>query len=463
LNGKKSFFLLLAALLVSAVIPTNVAVASPTAKIYVDPPVKGAAPGEFFTVDIKISDVTGLYSYDLILTWEPAILDVTSVTEGTFLSRDPRAYQTFSQARINNTMGWIYFTCTVKGDILAAAASSSGKLATVKFQVKAIGGTVLDLRESFDIGWPPLSRPTKLRDYYLESIPYTLEDGYFVYPTPKLFVDPPDILDPTLLVGTSFSINISVIDAEGLHGWSLHLRWDPALLNITNAVEGPFLNSSGATVFLPPEIDQEAGNVYLNCTLEGANGVAGNGTLATITFLVKMLGSTNLELYTTKLLDVNLAQMPHVIEGSYFNNKLHNVAIVSVEVSQSEVEAGDSMSVTVVAKNKGSVTEGFDVKVWANYTLVGTQAVSDLAPDVTQTLAFSWNTKDVAEGLYQIKAEATTVSEEVDITDNEYTDGTVKVTSSGQQFSSTFIIAIIIAVAAIGIAIFFYVRRKKSS
>jgi hypothetical protein len=151
--------------------------ANPEAKVYVDPPKCGGGLGEYFTVDIDIANVTGLYSYDLVLTWEPAILNVTSVTEGTFLSRYPKVYVTFSVSEINYTVGWLYFFCMILGDIPEAPASGNGTLATVEFQVKAIGETTLDLRETFDIGWMEIR--TKLRNYDLDPIPYTLEDGYF--------------------------------------------------------------------------------------------------------------------------------------------------------------------------------------------------------------------------------------------------------------------------------------------
>jgi hypothetical protein len=440
---------------------THVTVASPTAKIYVNPAVSGEAPGASVTVNIDVADVKGLYSYDVVFTWDPTILNVTSVTEGTILSRYPKTYNTFFTKRVNNTAGWVYLTCTILGNIPTAAASGSGTLTTIKFQVQTEGGTPIDLHENYSTVVAGVAQ-TKLRDIDKAAIPYTLEDGYFIYPLPKLSVEPSNIMDPDLLVDTSFDINISIIDIEGLHGWSLYLWWNSTLLNVTNVDEGPFLKAGGTTVFLPPEIDQTAGSIYLNCTLADTNAVSGNGTLATIAFQIKMLGSTSLNLNTTKLVDINLAQIPHVAEGGFFNNIIYNVAIESVEVSPNEVKAGDSVDVTIVAKNKGTMTETFDVRVWANSTLLGTLPVTDLLPDDTQTLTFNWNTKDVAEGLYQIKAEAVGVSEDVDSQDNEYTNGTVRVTSPGQQLPLTLIIAILAAVVVIGVAIFLYSRRARS-
>jgi len=435
--------------------------ASPETKIYVSPSVSGVAPGESFSADINIANVTGLWYYQLFLVWNPTILDVVNTTEGTFLSRSPRAYKTWFQPRINNTEGWAALICTIYGEAPTAAASGSGTLVTVNFRAKIEGESVLNLVENLNIGGEPFD--AFIKDYAGDPIPFSLVDGHFVYPLRKIFVDPPNIVDPNLVPETLLIINISIVNIRDLYGWSLYLKWNPVLLNVTDAAEGPFLKAGGTTVFRSPEINQEAGYLYVNCTLTDQGGVSGNGTLVTITFMIETLGSTTLDIYNTTLIDSNLATMPHVAERGYFNNLIHNVAITSVEASSAEVKAGESVSVTVVAKNKGAVPETFDVKAWANYTLIGMETLSNLAPGANETLTFNWDTKDVAEGLYTIKAEATIVPEEIDTTDNEYVDGTIKVTQLGQTWPITLIAVALAVVVFIGIVVFFYTRRRRSS
>ena len=138
---------------------------NPETKLYVDPLVSTTNPGETFTVDIKIAGVKPLWAYEFYLKWEPALLDVTSVTEGPFLNADD-AYSTFFVKKEDfPSMGHVYVVCTLMGEPRTAAASGNGTLATVEFLVKKGGSTSLHLYG------------TMLEDYDLWEIPHTTEDG----------------------------------------------------------------------------------------------------------------------------------------------------------------------------------------------------------------------------------------------------------------------------------------------
>ena len=116
----------------------------------------------------------------------------------------------------------------------------------------------------------------------------------------------------------------------------------------------------------------------------------------------------------------------------------HDVAIINVAVSATKAYVGETVNITVTAENQGTYTETFNVTArYENTTLailgtVGTQEVTDLAPAENIILTFSWNTTDVQPCVnYTIKAEASTVPNESDTTDNLYIDGTVKVKIPG--------------------------------
>ena len=106
---------------------------------------------------------------------------------------------------------------------------------------------------------------------------------------------------------------------------------------------------------------------------------------------------------------------------------LHDVAVIDVAPSLTEVYVGEAVTITVVAKNEGTATETFNIIVYYNGNIIGTKNVIGLAPGGSKTLTFSWDTSGVPVGEYVIKAVASMVPGETDIDDNTYIDGTVTV------------------------------------
>ncbi|MEM1540757.1 MAG: CARDB domain-containing protein [Candidatus Bathyarchaeia archaeon] len=108
----------------------------------------------------------------------------------------------------------------------------------------------------------------------------------------------------------------------------------------------------------------------------------------------------------------------------------HDVAVVSVEPYKKVVCTGYSTNINVTVVNQGSVPETFDVKLYANTTMIGTKTIS-LENGTSTTLTFTWNTTGYAKGNYTIKAEAGPVQGETEIGDNTLVDGWVFVTIVG--------------------------------
>jgi len=432
------------------------------AKIYVEPYANTAEPGEQFTVDVKIEGVAELWAWSFYLNWTTSLLNVTSVTEGSFLNQEG-AQTTYLVKKIYNNKGYLALWDTLQTP--ATSVSGSGTLATITFLVKAEGGSALDVCNTDLI--------KKGLWGNMESMPHTSEDGYFAYPMPTLYVDPPSIIGALLTPGSSFQINVSVANIEDLKAWSIYLKWTPALLNVTNISEGPFLSQGGlySTNFTTVTY-QELGYIYINSTLNGVpiNTASGNGTLATITFLVEGGGFSLLDLYNTVLLDSLMVRIPSGEEDGYFANAVRDIAVINVEASSNTVKAGDSVSITVGVKNDGTEPETFNVTVSTpsppspSYAFHQTKNETSLAPGASDTLTFVWDTKGVTEGEYTIMAEASVLPEEIDIADNTFTmSGKIRVTAGGQEFPLTLIILGVAGVAIVGIGVFAYFRRKSHS
>jgi hypothetical protein len=452
--------------------------------IYVDPSVSAKEVTEVdqeFTVTIGIAHVEFLYSWRFDLEWNSSLLEipddpgtsgiVEGVNEGSFLSKEGEFQTTFVPRLFD---GRVSATCALKGVDVKDAPSGSGALATITFKVKTEGECPLHF------SFTRLTRPTSDIDPTLIIIPHSAEDGYFKYPLPVLYIEPSSIMDAGLGSGSNFTINIKISKIADLYAWNLMLYWNPAILEVKNVTEGPFLKSEGTTVFSPPEIDQTGGNLNANCSLVGlVSGVGGAGIIANITFQVKTKGQTRISLTLSRpplpdldksvLVDTKENPIRHATANGVFSNLLRNIAVTKIEISSPAVKVGDSITVNVTVKNEGFRNESsIDISVTTpsppspSYVIIGTTTIPNLEPDQETTLPFTWNTEDLDKGEYAIRAEASIVPEETDIEDNILElEGTVEVTADAvSEIPTTLIIGAIIAIAVVAIAIFLYIRRR---
>jgi len=105
---------------------------------------------------------------------------------------------------------------------------------------------------------------------------------------------------------------------------------------------------------------------------------------------------------------------------------VHDVAVVSVVPSATEVYIGQIVNITVIVQNEGDAAETFIVT--CKYELegvehtIGTQTVTNLAPNTTTTLTFTWTTTDIT--IHTIKAELPPLPGETDTADNTLTSPT---------------------------------------
>lgn len=107
---------------------------------------------------------------------------------------------------------------------------------------------------------------------------------------------------------------------------------------------------------------------------------------------------------------------------------VHDIAVTDVAPSIYKCYPGDDIDIAVVVENKGTSTEAFNVSLYYdNHVITRTQTSQILENKTSRTLQFEWNTTGVPLGNYTIKAEVSSVPDEVDVTNNEKTDGIVTV------------------------------------
>jgi hypothetical protein len=226
-------------------------------------------------------------------------------------------------------------------------------------------------------------------------------------PTATVCVDPQTTVGT---VGQNFVVNINISGVADLYGWEFSLGWNGTILEAVTVSEGSFLKSGGST-FFTNKINNTLGYMIVDCTLLGnVPGVSGSGTLATIKFYVETLGECPLDLYDTILVNSTEQSIEHTVVDGYYYTSVHDVAIIGLTASSTEVN--------VTVENQGTHTETFNVSAY--YTrlsdpLIGTQTVT-LTKGAVAMLTFTWTPP--YPGQYEIQAEASMVLGETDVADN---------------------------------------------
>jgi hypothetical protein len=241
-------------------------------------------------------------------------------------------------------------------------------------------------------------------------------------PTPTLFVDPSNIVYNSLVKGTRFSISITVVNVTDLKGYELKLSFNSAMLSVLGVTFLPLDNLPDGNCKVA------SGTAWINVTYDSSITTNQPLTLVNMTLQIKDYGTSPLHLYDTTFVNSGGSLIPLQTADGLVSVLLHDVAIVEVDSSTNETYVGDSVNVTVVAKNCGNVAENFTVSVYHNDTLFGSFDLVNLGPSQNATITFEWNTSDVIAGYaYPIKAQASLVPYEANTTNNVLVDGEVKV------------------------------------
>ena len=208
-----------------------------------------------------------------------------------------------------------------------------------------------------------------------------------------------DFVTPT----PTFTVNVNVADATNLFGSEFKLWYKTSILTAISATHP----SSG---FFQPVINiwqnlvnDTAGFVWFSVSQGSVGdppvkepGVSGSGILAKITFKVDALGATCLYLVDSMLTDYDGLLVAHdVSDGHFSNSQVHNVAITSVNATTTVI-LGQTINVSVTARNHGTYTESFTVGAYASPYPVRFYLPSTGVAAASPTFSGTWeNTTDV--------------------------------------------------------------------
>ena len=143
----------------------------------------------------------------------------------------------------------------------------------------------------------------------------TPEAGRVQAATASFTVSPPS---QTVSEGSGpVTVDVMLNDAAGVSSWEFRLTYNPDVLELDAAsADQSFLNSLPGQYCPTPAKDESAGWVQLGCVTSGQNsGASGTGKVASITFLPKDSGKSNL-LFTGAGLTDHFANSLAVTTGS---------------------------------------------------------------------------------------------------------------------------------------------------
>jgi hypothetical protein len=96
--------------------------------------------------------------------------------------------------------------------------------------------------------------------------------------------------------GTQFKVDLSIDNATQLFGYRMFVKWDPAVLKLTQVTAGSFLSQTGQTLFLVQVDPNNIGYIPMgiSAALLVTDEANGSGVLATLTF--QAIGNGNSDL-----------------------------------------------------------------------------------------------------------------------------------------------------------------------
>jgi hypothetical protein len=106
-------------------------------------------------------------------------------------------------------------------------------------------------------------------------------------------------------------------------------------------------------------------------------------------------------------------------------SSFHNVAVSRVELSETWVTVGDTVTINVTVRNLGYFAETVNVTVFFDGDEIGSETDRVLAIGGELVLTFSWDTASVPWGEYEITAEVSDVMGETEVSDNVLIAGTM--------------------------------------
>lgn len=141
---------------------------SQTTATVVEPETVAVHLGEPFTISLSVSNVQNLYGLEIILNWNPSLLEATNVdmrlgvetySDGVLHENDSSPALFIAENNLTQTRGEYRLVATSMNP--APAFNGSGNIAKITFNPLNIGDSILDLESQLS-DYPPLDRDPRI-------------------------------------------------------------------------------------------------------------------------------------------------------------------------------------------------------------------------------------------------------------------------------------------------------------
>jgi archaellum component FlaG (FlaF/FlaG flagellin family) len=372
-----------------------------------------------FTINITVINAKYFHGFKLKLGYNKTILECTEVKEGNMLKSFGETAVSFL---INNSEGHVLISINLTDP--QAIAEGNGTLTALTFHVLNLGESVFHLYE------------TELYDSEETPLSHTTSDGYFNnILMPKVFVDPPVFVDPSMVPGDEFEISIKAANISDLYDFEFRLTYDTNILNGLGIIVIPF---DKATSFeLQFTLNDTNGEIWVKVQYfppAKPLSTLSPRTLLKLFFQVQSYGATWLHFSQSVLSDSLHMQIKHIAEDGYISVLRRDVAVINVTPEFTEAYKGWKIGINVTVKNLGDIPETFNVTLLINNNKIETKKVESLTPNTTALLAFTFDTLQswvMPCHNYTIKVEASILPYEIDIENNVLEDGQIHIKLMG--------------------------------
>jgi len=325
-----------------------------TALITVSPSSQTVYLNEPVSVVVGVDGVVGLFAISVTLSFDNSIIKCLNITQGNFLINNAGGYDVFFETFPEDL--YSANSVTVDQSILGlASVTGSGDVFEITFEPFAGGTSQIEV-VSFS-----------LRDINNQEIPAIAESAEInVIPSVAAVIT---LTPQSQSVSTSdpISLVVGVDGVIGLFAISVTLSFDNSIIKCLDITQGDFLinNGSGYDVFFEtfPEDLYSANSVTVDQSILGLASVTGSGDVFEITFEPFAGGTTQVEVVSLSLRDINNQEIPAITDSAEI---IVNTSVVNTKIFlQGPFNLG-TMLTTLNSSGNLPLSQPYSVAPW-NY------------------------------------------------------------------------------------------------
>ncbi|UCH31314.1 MAG: hypothetical protein JSV05_07405 [Candidatus Bathyarchaeota archaeon] len=241
--------------------------------------------------------------------------------------------------------------------------------------------------------------------------------------TTTIYINPSEIVDPAIQPYDTISVFAMLDSVVNLRTCEFNLTFSPEILSIEQI---DILELQGQYPQANMHFDDVKGYIWIKMSYQNPQTISNDSSLVEIKFYVMDYGSTDLHFESTSLIDASEQPISHETNDGFVWILKRNIIVQNISIPYNETYVGRMISINVTVLNDGDLLENFTVNLFADNQVIATIILS--LPSGEETLLeFFWNTSETPPSMqpYVIRAEASTVPYETDVSDNTFIDGTI--------------------------------------